>query len=52
MTSSLMEPIVKILTMNNYLVIGDSINSPWAHVAQQKEAMTGECKPSVRQSVE
>ena len=39
-TSSLMEPIVKILAINNYLVIGDSRTSPWAPAAEPKGAMT------------
>ena len=30
----------KILAMNNYLVIGDSIISPWAPEAEPKKAMT------------
>ena len=39
----------QILAMNNYLVIGDSITSPWAPAAEPKRAMTEELE-AVRQT--
>ena len=39
----------QILAMNNYLVIGDSITSPWAPAEEPKRAMTEELE-AVRQT--
>ena len=36
------EAYSEILAMNNYLVIGDSVNSPRALAAEPKRAMTEE----------